>query len=93
MTTDKSLKVELVATGINFPTHMAFLSNDDILVLEKNDGTVKRVTKGIIQNTSLLDVSVANGVERGMLGIATKETKSGPPSCIFVLYRVCQRWR
>ena len=45
MTTDKRLKVELVATGINFPTHMAFLSNDDILVLEKNDGTVKRVTK------------------------------------------------
>ena len=93
MTTDKSLKVELVATGINFPTHMAFLSNDDILVLEKNDGTVKRVTKGIIQNTSLLDVSVANGVERGMLGIATKETRTGSPLVFFVLYRVCQRWR
>jgi glucose/arabinose dehydrogenase len=85
VTTDTSLKVELVATGINFPTHMAFLSNDDILVLEKNDGTVKRVTKGIIQNTSLLDVSVANGVERGMLGIATKETITGPPR-VFLYY-------
>jgi glucose/arabinose dehydrogenase len=77
--TDPNLKVELVATGIKFPTHMAFLSNDDILVLEKNDGTVKRVANGIIQNSSLLDVSVANGVERGMLGIAVKETSSGPP--------------
>jgi glucose/arabinose dehydrogenase len=85
VTTDTSLKIELVATGINFPTHMAFLGQNDILVLEKNDGTVKRVTNGIIQNTSLLDVSVANGVERGMLGIATKETKSGPPH-VFLYY-------
>ena len=77
--------MELVATGINFPTHMAFLSNEDILVLEKNDGTVKRVTNGIIQNTSLLDVSVANGVERGMLGIATKEASTGPPR-VFLYY-------
>src|SRR6476660_350690 len=77
--TDPNLKVELVATGMNFPTHMAFLPNDDILVLEKNKGTVKRVTDGSILNSSLLDVSVANGVERGMLGIAAKETRNGPP--------------
>jgi aldose sugar dehydrogenase len=77
VTTDTSMKVELVARGIQFPTHMAFLPNGDILVLEKNDGTVKKVVNGSIQNTFLLDVSVANGVERGMLGIAVNENKSG----------------
>ena len=43
---DSDLKVERVTSGIKFPTHMAFLGQDDILVLEKNDGAVKRVTNG-----------------------------------------------
>jgi aldose sugar dehydrogenase len=76
---DPNLKVEPVASGIKFPTHMAFLGNNDLLILEKNDGVVKRVKNGIIQNGSILDVPVANGVERGMLGIAVKKTNNGPP--------------
>ena len=73
------LKVEVVATGIRFPSHMAFLGNNDILFLEKNDGLVKRVVNGSIQNQSLLDVPVANGVERGMLGIAIMKGSTNPP--------------
>ncbi|HEY7109376.1 MAG TPA: PQQ-dependent sugar dehydrogenase [Nitrososphaeraceae archaeon] len=76
VTTDSNLMVELVAKGIQFPSHMAFLSNGNILVLEKNDGTVRKVANGSIQNMSLLDVSVANGVERGMLGIAVDENET-----------------
>src|SRR6266540_4078099 len=75
---DPNLKVEIVTRGINFPTHMAFLGNNDLLVLEKNNGTVKRIVDGRIQNASLLDVAVANGVERGMLGIDVKKTRDGP---------------
>jgi len=74
---DPNLRVELVTDGIEFPTKMAFLGNNDLLVLEKNEGVVKRVLNGVIQNDSLLDVPVANGVERGMLGIAVKKTNSG----------------
>jgi glucose/arabinose dehydrogenase len=73
---DPNLRVELVTDQIEFPTKMAFLGNNDILVLEKNKGLVKRVIDGVIQNDSLLDVPVANGVERGMLGIAVKNTNS-----------------
>ncbi|MFI5405242.1 MAG: PQQ-dependent sugar dehydrogenase [Nitrososphaerales archaeon] len=75
---DSDLKVELVTSGIKFPTHMAFLGQNDILVLEKNDGTVKRVTNGLIQNGALIDVPVANAVERGMLGIAIQKINNGP---------------
>jgi aldose sugar dehydrogenase len=78
VTVDQTLKVELVTSGIKFPSKMAFLGNNDLLVLEKNEGVVKRVLNGVIQNESLLDVSVANGVERGMLGIAVKKTNIGP---------------
>ena len=75
---DSHLKVERVTSGIKFPTHMAFLDQYDILVLEKNDGAVKRVTNGSILNDPLLDVPVANAVERGMLGIAIQKINNGP---------------
>jgi glucose/arabinose dehydrogenase len=71
-----SLKVEEVLDGLDFPTSMAFLGPDDILVLEKNDGTVRRILNGVLLEEPLLNVNVANEGERGMLGItiAEKET-------------------
>jgi aldose sugar dehydrogenase len=74
---DPNLKVERVTSGIAFPTHMDFLGNDDILVLEKNEGMVKRVINGSVLNHTLLDVPVANSVERGMLGIAVQKINNG----------------
>jgi glucose/arabinose dehydrogenase len=69
---DPSLKVEEVATGLRSPTAMAFLGPNDILVNEKLNGTVQRITNGKIQPQPILDVSVANKNERGMLGIAVE---------------------
>lgn len=82
---DGKLKVEPVATGITFPTHMAFLGANDILVLEKNNGTVWRITNGTISKKPLIDVNVANGVERGMLGIAVKKYENGT-TYVFLYY-------
>src|SRR5206468_8979736 len=67
---DPNLKTELVFIGLDHPTSMAFLGADDILVLEKNNGIVRRVLNGSISGQPLLDVNVANKIERGMLGIA-----------------------
>jgi aldose sugar dehydrogenase len=74
---DPNLKVETVAEGIIFPTSMAFLAKDDILVLEKNNGTIKRIIDGQVQTEPLLDLDVANQGERGMLGIATAKNVNG----------------
>jgi aldose sugar dehydrogenase len=52
---------------------MAFLGPEDFLVLEKDKGTVVRVNNGIISGEPLLDVNVANAVERGMCGIAVSK--------------------
>jgi len=76
ITSDQKLHVELVTNAIKFPTKMAFVGNNDLLVLEKNEGTVKRVLNGKVENNSLLDVAVANGVERGMLGISIMKTNT-----------------
>ena len=51
------------------PTTMAFLGDDDILVLEKETGRVRRVMNGAITST-VLDLAVNFGSERGLLGIA-----------------------
>jgi glucose/arabinose dehydrogenase len=67
---DPGLSVELVDDALIFPTTMAFLDEDTILVLEKDNGTVRVVEDGELQEEPLLDVAVANDNERGMLGIA-----------------------
>src|SRR5215204_7064043 len=71
---DPKLKIELVASGLDFPTTMAFLGPDDFLILEKA-GTVKRVTNGIVLDKPLLQVDVSVKDERGLLGIAISEKK------------------
>jgi glucose/arabinose dehydrogenase len=65
-----NLKVQTFFTGLQLPTSMAFLGPDDILVIEKNKGTVDRIVDGKIVKQPLLHVSVATEVEHGMLGIA-----------------------
>jgi aldose sugar dehydrogenase len=87
---DPNLVVELVYKGINIPTSMAFLGPDDILVLEKNNGTVRRIVNGNMDDEPLLDVNVANKQYRGMLGIAISKnaTKDGiePSVHVFLYY-------
>lgn len=68
--TDPNLTVQTVVTGLRFPTDMEFLSEDDLLVIEKNHGTVRRIVNDTLLPEPLLDVSVASSAERGMLGIA-----------------------
>ncbi len=75
--TDGSFKVERIFSGLKFPTSMSFLGDNDILVLEKNDGMVKRIINGNAVNDPLIDVNVANKAERGMLGIATYKQEIG----------------
>ena len=80
---DQNLKVEIVVEGLNSPASMEFLGTNDILVLEKNNGTVKRIVDGEI-NQTLLDVNVANEHERGMLGLAVAENNNR--TYVFVYY-------
>jgi len=81
---DPNLRVEQVVGGLELPTTMAFLGSDDFVVLEKEKGTVLRVTNGLVSNMPLLDVSVANSVERGMLGVAVSKNVS--KTFVFLYY-------
>jgi len=77
ITKDPNLKVETVVTGLSSPTSMAFIDNNNILVLEKG-GQVRLVSNGVLQGKPVLQVSVATESERGLLGIAIlNSTKTG----------------
>jgi glucose/arabinose dehydrogenase len=84
---DPNLKAQMVFKGSGYPTTMAFLGPDDILVLEKNTGMVKRIVNGTMLKKPLLDVSVANQNERGMLGIAVAPVRqANTPRYVFLYY-------
>ena len=67
---DKDLEADLVVSGLDFPTSMAFIDTNDFLILEKNTGFVKRVIDGVVQPNPLLELNVDSKDERGLLGIA-----------------------
>ncbi|HVS83976.1 MAG TPA: PQQ-dependent sugar dehydrogenase [Pyrinomonadaceae bacterium] len=66
---DPNLSVKTVVSGLSQPTSMAFIGNNDFLVLEKNTGKVQRIVNGVLQST-VLDLAVNSASERGLLGIA-----------------------
>jgi len=76
---DPNLKVDMVYQGnFNYEgnslspvSSMTFLGSNDVLLLNKNNGTVYRIVNNISKSEPLVDVNVANERERGLLGIAT----------------------
>jgi len=91
---DPSLKAELITEGLSFPTSMAFVDDNNILVLEK-DGAVRLISNGAMQDAPVLQVPVDSKNERGLLGIAisgsgNNATSSSPtsdqPTTVFLYY-------
>ena len=89
---DPNLKVELVYQGKfqvqaneSSPVSTMTFQGDDILILNKNDGTIYRIINGSLINAPLLDVNVANKFERGLLGIATSN-EGNNTEYIFLYY-------
>ncbi len=92
---DPNLELQLVFRGLKYPTTMEFIGVGDILVLEKNDGMVKRIVNGTLLEEPVLDVGVANLSERGMLGMAIAKqrnaTDQGITTYVFLYYTEAKR--
>ncbi len=91
--TDPNLRVESVASDFDFPTSIAFLAKNDILILEKNTGNVFRLINGNITGP-LIHVNVSSKDERGLLGVAvagqeTEDSKDG--SLVFLYHTECTK--
>jgi aldose sugar dehydrogenase len=66
---DTRLNVEPAVEGLSSPTSMAFLDDNDLVVLEK-EGNVRLVSNGVLQEEPLLRLPVNAISERGLVGIA-----------------------
>jgi len=83
---DPNLKIELVASGLKEPTTMAFLGANEILVLQKDNGTVRKIIDGKVLPKPLIDVPVATSNERGMLGIAVSRNEFNNRTYVFLYF-------
>jgi glucose/arabinose dehydrogenase len=84
--TDPNLTVRSVISGLDQPTSMIFLSDNEFLVLEKATGQVKHVINGALAQV-VLDLAVNNASERGLLGITLHPQFSA--SRLVYLYWTC----
>lgn len=83
---DPELMVDKFVTGLTRPTSMAFIDSNNILILEKG-GRVMLASNGELRPRPVLEVSVNDTMERGLLGIAivnNTEAGSGNSSAISV---------
>ena len=67
---DSDFKIEEYVTGLFVPVNMEFIDND-LLVLEKNTGTVRHIKDNTLLDSPILDVEVSNYGEHGLLGITS----------------------
>ncbi len=66
---DNRLSVELVYSGLNETTNMAFLDANDILILERHSGKVLRIVDNKMLDEVLIDLN--SYFQDGLIGIAT----------------------
>jgi aldose sugar dehydrogenase len=83
---DPRLGVRTAVAGLELPTSIAHLGPNDLLVLEKDSGKVKRVVNGV--TATVLDLAVNNFSERGLLGIALHPDFPADPGVY--LYWTCR---
>jgi aldose sugar dehydrogenase len=67
---DPHLQIDTVTQGLRFPTGMVFLNSNEILVLEKDQGKVRKVMDGNLTGKAELAFDVDHIYERGLIGIA-----------------------
>ena len=69
---DSNLIVEEYISGLNLPVMIDFIDDDDgvhMLVIEKDEGTVKIIKDGILISEPILQLEVSHASEEGLLGI------------------------
>lgn len=79
-------QVRAIVNGLKSPTTMAFLDPTHILVLEKDQGTVRMIENHTLVTKPLLDLNVSNKFERGLLGIELSNKSKKDLSNVYLYY-------
>ena len=65
---DSNLIVEEYVSGLNLPVLIDFI-DEHMLVVEKDEGTVKIIKDGILISEPILQLEVSHASEEGLIGI------------------------
>jgi aldose sugar dehydrogenase len=82
---DTRIKIETIYDGLKFPTAIAFLGPDDMLVLQRSDDTIMRIANGQMLDEPVLDLGNTTKVRGCMCGIAILHNDNGT-SYAFLYY-------
>ena len=83
---DPNLRVEKVVEGLSLPTSMKFVGHNNILILEKANGTVRLILNGTLQPHPIFQKLVESNSERGMLGVAVSGGNGNGQKTVFLYY-------
>ena len=70
---EMSFTKEEFIIGLASPTQMAFVDDDTLLVLEKNNGKVRVINNGVLEEEAAYDFNVYAPLESGLVGILNYE--------------------
>jgi aldose sugar dehydrogenase len=77
------VNVDLYVEGLSFPTSMIFVDNNTLLVSEKDQGNVRIISNGTLQEDPIYTINnISNEKEQGLLGITSSskyESKKETP--------------
>ena len=65
---DADLIIEEYLSGLNLPVMIDFIG-EHMLVVEKNEGTIKIIKNGVLISEPILQLEVSNASEEGLIGI------------------------
>jgi aldose sugar dehydrogenase len=82
---DTKIKIELVYDGLDFPTAIAFLGPDDMLILQRNDNRIMRIVNGQMLNEPVLDLGNTVKIQGCMCGLTILQNDNST-SYAFVYY-------
>jgi aldose sugar dehydrogenase len=82
---DHALNVESAVEGLSSPTSMAFLDDNNILVLEKEE-VFAWFQMAFCREQPILQVPVSTVSERGLLGITVSNTTNDGQGLNHILY-------
>jgi len=82
----KDLVLEKFSDKLRFPSNIAVIGKDDILVAEKKTGIIHRIVDGKLQGAPLLDVDVATKGDRGVLGMTAYKNNTNQHTNVFLYY-------
>lgn len=65
---DADLIIEEYLSGLNLPVMIDFIG-EHMLVVEKDEGTIKIIKNGVLISEPILQLEVSNASEEGLIGI------------------------